>query len=129
MDTGCSSLDAGSKVNANPSDDRPESSASANQSKKPTRRTAVATGLGAVAGAVASAGSVSGGQRARLNLASFIVNSQSSEDTNLKRRARADYQRSMERFGGSLSSPIERLFHTSTLPAEQQFDVLVIGSG
>lgn len=99
------------------------------ETRKPTRRTAVAAGLGAF---VATAGGVNKAvarQRVNLNLANFLANTQTSEDTNLKRRAREDYRRSMERFGGRLSSPVERLFHTSTLPVEQQFDVLVIGSG
>ena len=47
----------------------------------------------------------------------------------MKRRATADYRQSMQRFGGQLSSPIEQLFHISTLPEHQQLDVLIIGSG
>ena len=102
---------------------------SKSQKKQPTRRTAVAAGLGAIAATTGAAKSAVARQEVSRNFASLIERSQTSEDTNLKRRAAEDYHRSMARFGGQLSSPIEQLFHTSTLPVDQQFDVLVIGSG
>ena len=49
--------------------------------------------------------------------------------TPLKQQAIADYQTSMEPYGGSLSCPIEQLLHAPKNQAPYQFDVAVIGSG
>ncbi len=68
-------------------------------------------------------------QRQDSRLANLVARAQTSQDSSLKRRAKADYQRSMQPFGGRLSSPVEQLFHASTLPPHAQFDVLIVGSG
>jgi cholesterol oxidase len=68
-------------------------------------------------------------QRVDAHFANLVAHAATSPDSSLKRRAAADYRASMQRFGGRLSNPAEQLFHTSTLPASGQFDVLIIGSG
>ena len=89
--------------------------------RTPSRRTALKTAAAGAAALTASAAGQPAFARQSLNstLVTMLATSQASEDTNLKRRAAADYRRSMERFGGQLSNPPEQLFHTSTLPPEK----------
>lgn len=47
----------------------------------------------------------------------------------LRQRAINDYRQSVHQFGGSLSTPIDRLLHTVSTDSPWAFDVLVIGSG
>ena len=52
-----------------------------------------------------------------------------TSDTPLKKRARADYKRSLSCHGGQFSNPIRQLFVTAQEKCEAQFGVVVIGSG
>ena len=52
-----------------------------------------------------------------------------TSDTPLKKRARRDYQRSLQRYGGKFSNPIRQLFVTAKEQCRPQFGVVVIGSG
>jgi cholesterol oxidase len=102
------------------------------QSKRadlPTRRAALTAAVATAAATTGLARPASARQNVSGNLAAFLATTQTSEDTNLKRRARDDYRRSMARFGGQLSNSSEELFHTSTLDPASQFDVLIVGSG
>ncbi len=96
---------------------------------RPTRRAALGAAVAAVAATAGLPRPVAARQNVSGNLAAFLATTQTSEDTNLKRRAGDDYRRSMARFGGKLSNSPEELFHTSTLDPGIQFDVLIVGSG
>lgn len=50
-------------------------------------------------------------------------------DAPLKKRAKADYQNSLQNHGGRLSNPIRQLFTTAKNPDQVHFGVVVIGSG
>ncbi len=54
---------------------------------------------------------------------------QRSYQTPIKRRAIEDYRQSLSEYGGRLSNDIGQLFATAALPSQQQFSVLIIGSG
>ncbi len=95
---------------------------------QPSRRAVLGAAAAAVTG-LAAPRSAAARQHVTRNLANLVANTQTSEDTNLKIRAREDYRRSMDRFGGKLSNDIEQLFKTSTKEHTEQFDVIVIGSG
>ncbi|MDG2012094.1 MAG: hypothetical protein P8J33_01220, partial [Pirellulaceae bacterium] len=94
---------------------------------KPHRRTVLGAALGASLAAAGTGKLAAKPQEPRVY--QLLGKSEPTQQSNLKRRAANDYRNSMLRFGGQLSSPIEQLFHASTLPEHQQFDVLVVGSG
>lgn len=98
---------------------------------RPTRRGVLkSAALGAAAATVSAGGkSAEAAPPVDLRILKLLGNSRTSKDTPLKRRAAADYRRSMEPFGGQLSCPPEQLLHTASLPEDQQFDVVIIGSG
>lgn len=54
---------------------------------------------------------------------------QKSSNTSLKQQAKDDYQASLRPFGGRLSSNIQDLLNMSGRPVQEQFSVVVIGSG
>lgn len=95
----------------------------------PNRRTAIKTGIaiaaavgGAMDSRIANADGPIGklvqiGQRTR------------TSNTPLKQRAKDDYCRSLQQFGGQLSSQIRELFVTAKRKDEIHFGVVVIGSG
>lgn len=98
---------------------------------KVSRRSVLKAGAAALAAGTAAATGQQAFARHNVsrNLANFVANTQTTEDTNLKRRAAHDYRRSLQKFGGQLSCDPERLFQTSLRPSDQQFDVVVVGSG
>jgi cholesterol oxidase len=96
-------------------------------SRRPSRRAVLAM-AGTSAAALTTSGKLFARQNFDRNLAALVA-TQSSEETNLKKRAREDYRRSMARFGGQLANTPEELFHTSTLDPVLQFDVVIVGSG
>ncbi len=97
----------------------------------PSRRTVLTSAAAGAAIATATALGQPAQAASPVNplLFKLLGNTRSSKNTALKRRAVADYRRSMEPFGGQLSNPPEQLLHTSTLPPDQQFDVVIVGSG
>ncbi len=98
---------------------------------QPSRRNVLKSAVvsAGVAAAALTPGTTVARQRIDRNFAAFIATTQTTQNTNLKRRARADYERSMARFGGRLANDPGQLFHTATLDPAGQFDVVVIGSG
>jgi hypothetical protein len=50
-------------------------------------------------------------------------------EAELRERAICDYRQSMQQFGGSLSSPIDRLLCAEPNSAPWMYDIVVIGSG
>ena len=98
---------------------------SSNSAKKLNRRQALRIGLAATAtGFSASKSSAED----RTSLVS-TVKRMAKPESELRHRAISDYRQSMQQFGGSLSTPIDRLLQSVPSNSPCAFDVLVIGSG
>ncbi len=100
-------------------------------SPKISRRKMLERTAGAIAVSTTTsiAGSPLSGDDRSAETSPALVQLGHSKPTSLKQRAINDYRRSMETFGGQLSNPPEQLFYASLQPPEQQFDILIVGSG
>ena len=98
---------------------------SSNSAKKLNRRQALRIGLAATATGFSARTSSA---EDRTSLVS-TVKRMAKPESELRQRAISDYRQSMQQFGGSLSTPIDRLLQSVPSNSPCAFDVLVIGSG